>query len=120
MKLQSKLIVRTLWLTVLPLLFTLLSPSVHADAVRGKAAFVQNGCWGCHGFEGQGGIAGPKLAPETKPLEYFNAFVRNTRGIMPPYSEKVLSAQDMADLHAYLKSIPKGPDYTAIPLLNTP
>jgi len=39
---------------------------------------------------------------------------------MPPYSEKVLSAQDMADLHAYLKSIPKGPDYTAIPLLNTP
>jgi mono/diheme cytochrome c family protein len=67
---------------------------------------------------GQGGIAGPKLAPDPKPIEYIDAFVRNTRGTMPPYSEKILSKKDLADIHTYLKSIPKGPDYKSIPLLN--
>ena len=91
------------------------SPS---SADQGKQAYVQNGCWGCHGFVGQGGIAGPKLAPDPKPIEYIDAFVRNTRGTMPPYSEKILSKKDLADIHTYLKSIPKGPDYKSIPLLN--
>lgn len=89
-----------------------------ASADKGKQAYVKNGCWGCHGFVGQGGIAGPKLAPETKPIEYFQAFVRYTNGPMPPYTEKILSNQDLTDIHAYLKSIPKGPDYKTLPLLN--
>jgi ubiquinol-cytochrome c reductase cytochrome c subunit len=88
------------------------------SADQGKQAFVKNGCWGCHGFVGQGGIAGPKLAPEPKPIEYIQAFVRHTRGTMPPYSEKILSNQELVDIHAYLKSIPVGPDYKYIPLLN--
>jgi hypothetical protein len=54
-----------------------------------------------------------------KPLGYDNAFVRDTRASMPPSSEKVLSNQDMADLHAYLKSIPANPDFKTIPLRNT-
>ena len=37
---------------------------------------------------------------------------------MPPYSEKILSNQELVDIHAYLKSIPVGPDYKSIPLLN--
>jgi len=89
-----------------------------ASADQGKQAYVKNGCWGCHGFVGQGGIAGPKLAPDPKPIEYIDAFVRNTRGTMPPYSEKILSKKDLTDIHTYLKSIPKGPDYKSIPLLN--
>jgi ubiquinol-cytochrome c reductase cytochrome c subunit len=88
------------------------------SAEKGKAAFVQNGCWQCHGFVGQGGIAGVKLAPDPKPIEYIQAFVRNSVGPMPKYSEKILSNQDLVDIHAYLKSIPKGPDYKTIPLLN--
>lgn len=93
-------------------------PAAAQQAEKGKAAYIQNGCWQCHGFVGQGGVAGPKLAPEAKPLEYFAAFIRNTRGTMPPYSETILSKQDLADIHAYLKSLPKGLDATAIPLLN--
>ena len=89
-----------------------------SSADQGKQAYVTNGCWGCHGFVGQGGIAGPKLAPDPKPIEYIDAFVRNTRGTMPPYSEKILSKKDLADIYTYLKSIPKGPDYKSIPLLN--
>ena len=97
-----------------------LTGQAHAetDAEKGKAAFIQNGCWQCHSFLGQGGVAGAKLAPEPKPLEFYNVFVRYSNGPMPPYSEKVLSKQDLSNIHAYLKSIPKGPDYKSIPLLN--
>jgi ubiquinol-cytochrome c reductase cytochrome c subunit len=88
------------------------------SAEKGKVAYIQNGCWQCHGFEGQGGTAGLPLAPGTKPLAYITAFVRNTRGAMPPYSEKVLTAADLADIHAYLLSRPPAPDPKTIPLLN--
>jgi mono/diheme cytochrome c family protein len=88
------------------------------SAEKGKTAFVKNGCWQCHGFAGQGSINGLKLAPEPKPLEFYAVFVRNSNGPMPPYTEKILSKQDLEDIHAYLQSIPKGPDYKSIPLLN--
>jgi len=91
-----------------------------ASAEKGKAAFVKNGCWQCHGFVGQGGLAGPKLAPDPIPAEAFVAFVRTTNRAMPPYSEAVLSNDDLADIHAYLESVPKAPDPKSIPLLNTP
>ena len=91
-----------------------------ASADKGKSAYVKHGCWQCHGFVGQGGVAGPKLAPDTKPLAYLDAFIRHTKGTMPPYSEKVLSTADLADIHAYLAAQPKTPDYRTIPLLNMP
>jgi ubiquinol-cytochrome c reductase cytochrome c subunit len=91
-----------------------------ASAEKGKAAFVQHGCWQCHGFSGQGSImtsAGKALAPDPLPFETFAAFVRSTNRAMPPYSEAVLSNEDLADIHAYLQSIPKPADYKTIPLL---
>lgn len=89
-----------------------------ASAEEGKTAFVKNGCWQCHGFLGQGGVAGPKLAPDPKPIEFMAVFVRHTKGPMPPYSEKILSSEDLANIHAYLSSLPKSRDYKTIPLLN--
>jgi mono/diheme cytochrome c family protein len=47
-----------------------------------------------------------------------SAFVRNTRGGMPPYQKAILSETDIADIHAYLQSVPKPLDYKSIPLLN--
>ena len=88
------------------------------SAEKGKAAFVQHGCWQCHGFVGQGGVAGPRLAPDPMPLEALSVFVRNTRGAMPPYHRAILSDADLADIHAYLQSLPKARDYKSIPLLN--
>ena len=88
-----------------------------ASAEKGKAGYVKFGCWGCHGFQAQGGIAGPKLAPDPIPVEAFTAFVRTTNRFMPPYMEAVLSNEDLADIHAYLQAIPKPKDYTSIPLL---
>jgi ubiquinol-cytochrome c reductase cytochrome c subunit len=91
-----------------------------AFAEHGKAAYIQHGCWQCHGTLGQGSIAtsgGKRLAPNPLPWESFAAFVRFTKGTMPPYSEKILSDGDLADIYAYLQSIPKPPDVNGIPLL---
>ena len=88
------------------------------SAEKGKAAYVQHGCWQCHGFVGQGGVTGPKLAPNPMPPEAFSAFVRFTNGAMPPYQKAILPDGDLADIHAYLQSLPKAPDYKSIPLLN--
>jgi ubiquinol-cytochrome c reductase cytochrome c subunit len=89
-----------------------------ASAEKGKDAYMKFGCWGCHGMVGQGGIAGPKLAPDPMPVEAFNAYVRTSNRAMPPYREAVLSNEDLADIYAYIQSIPKGPDHKSIPLLN--
>src|SRR5580704_2482984 len=89
-----------------------------ASAEKGKIAFVQHGCWQCHGFQGQGASTGAKLAPDPIALETFTAFVRTTDRGMPPYSEAVLSNEDLADIHAYLQSVPKPPDPKSLPLLN--
>jgi mono/diheme cytochrome c family protein len=36
---------------------------------------------------------------------------------MPPFQKAILSDEDLADIYAYLRSIPKAPDYKTIPLL---
>jgi ubiquinol-cytochrome c reductase cytochrome c subunit len=88
-----------------------------ADATKGKAAYVKNGCFQCHGFVAQGGAA-VKLAPQPMPYEAFSNFVRTARRAMPPYSEQILSNDDLADIYAYVASIPAPTDYKTIPLLS--
>ena len=89
-----------------------------ASAENGKKVYMAVGCWGCHGMVGQGGVTGPKLAPDPMPYDTFVSFVRTTNRTMPPYREPVLSNSDLADIYAYMESIPKGPDHKGIPLLN--
>jgi ubiquinol-cytochrome c reductase cytochrome c subunit len=89
-----------------------------ASADKGKTLFVKNGCWQCHGTMGQGGVAGPKLAPEPLPLEAMANFIRNSNRAMPPYREAILPNEDLADIHAYLSSVPAPPDAKSIPLLS--
>jgi mono/diheme cytochrome c family protein len=110
--------VRGLGPAVLAAGLLLSSGALAASAENGKAAFIQHGCWQCHGTEGQGGQAGARLAPDPMPLETFTAFLRTSNRAMPPYPEAVLSNEDLADIHAYLQTIPKPADYKDIPLLN--
>jgi ubiquinol-cytochrome c reductase cytochrome c subunit len=86
------------------------------DAERGKAAFLRVGCYTCHGFEGQG-VPGRKLAPNPLPYPAFSNFVRTSQGEMPTFTDKVLSDQDLADIHAYLRSKPASPNPSTILLL---
>jgi mono/diheme cytochrome c family protein len=84
---------------------------------NGKKLFTDVGCWQCHGYSGQGGSAGPRIAPPL-PLDFFSKIVREGRDEMPPYTAKVLPDSDLADIHAFLTSLPKPPDPKTIPLLS--
>jgi mono/diheme cytochrome c family protein len=75
-----------------------------ASAEKGKVLFIQYGCFQCHGTVGQGGNAGPKIAPDPLPYEALANFVRTTNRQMPPYREAVLPNEDLADIYAYLQS----------------
>jgi mono/diheme cytochrome c family protein len=89
------------------------------DVAKGKTSFERTGCWQCHGHQGQGGREGARIASPV-PLAWpaFSAFVRTTRADMPPYTENVLSNQELADIYAYVRSIPPAPDFKTIPMLN--
>nr|TFG55642.1 MAG: hypothetical protein E4H34_00060 [Hyphomicrobiales bacterium] len=88
------------------------------DAEHGKVLFEATGCYQCHGYIGQGGAAGPAIAPPLA-FEPFEFQLRQPRFVMIPYSEEVLSDQDAADIYAYLASLPPPPDPASIPLLQT-
>ena len=86
-------------------------------AQSGKAVFEKNGCWQCHGYQGQGGLAGPRLSQTKLNQNGFTNFVRNPpSGGMPPYRVKVMSDQQLADVFAYVQSFPE--PAKNIPLLN--
>ena len=87
------------------------------EAARGAALFTQHGCHACHGTVGHGAPYGPKLAPNPIPWEAFAHQVRQPRGSMPRYAPQFLGDRELADIFAYVASIPAGPKAGAIPLL---
>jgi mono/diheme cytochrome c family protein len=91
------------------------------DAANGKRLFVAVGCYECHGRVAEGGYfnyAAPVLAHTPLPLEGFRVLVRMGLNDMPAYKEKVLSDQDVADIHAFLRSLPGPRPAGEFPLLN--
>jgi ubiquinol-cytochrome c reductase cytochrome c subunit len=86
------------------------------DAQKGKELYLKYSCYACHGYDGHGG-AGARLVPLAMTVTRFTAYVHNPRR-MPPYTEKVLSDAQLADLFAYIKSLPVSPPADQIPLLS--
>jgi mono/diheme cytochrome c family protein len=89
------------------------------SAKRGRALYMTTGCVHCHGGVGQGSSAGLKLAPDPLPAEAIAQFIRATNTQMPAYSDKVLSDADVADIAAFLATIPPGKSPDDIPALKT-
>jgi len=83
---------------------------------KGKESFKAHGCISCHGFSGWGG-AGARLAQNQITFQAFVNYVRKPKGTMPPFGSQV-TATELADIYAYVKSIPPSPDPKTIPLLN--
>jgi ubiquinol-cytochrome c reductase cytochrome c subunit len=92
------------------------APAGNAD--KGKQLFHNYGCWSCHGMEGQGGVAGPRIGPNPPVFAGFVAYVRKPVNQMPPFTDKVVSDADLADIYAFLQSRPQPKPVREIPLLN--
>jgi ubiquinol-cytochrome c reductase cytochrome c subunit len=86
------------------------------DAQNGKKIFDSHGCYQCHGYAAHGGAA-PRLAPRPLAFAALSRYVRQPTGEMPPYTAKVLSDQQLADIYAFLRSVPQPPPVDSIPLL---
>jgi mono/diheme cytochrome c family protein len=85
------------------------------NAEHGKMVYTRVGCYECHGSDAQSGR--PTLGPNALPFAAFMRQVRVPRNDMPPYTAKVLSDADVADIYAFVQSVPQPPKVDSIPLL---
>ena len=87
------------------------------DAENGKKIFTSYGCYQCHNYAAHGGGAGPRLAPKPIAFAAFTRQVRKPSNEMPPYTAKVVSDKELADIYAFLLTIPEPPAAGSIPIL---
>jgi mono/diheme cytochrome c family protein len=91
------------------------------DAAKGKKIFLTIGCFTCHGRSGQGGAyngPAPILAHTMLPFDGFKGQIRNPADDMPAFSSAVLSDQDIADIYAFVESLPGAGSAKDHPILN--
>jgi len=94
------------------------TPAPRGNAADGKVLYQKIGCYQCHGLEGQGATAtGPRLSQNPITYARFMAYIRKPTGEMPPYTEKVVSDQQAADIFAFIQSLPRPTPPESIPLL---
>ncbi|MSO20026.1 MAG: cytochrome c [Acidobacteria bacterium] len=95
------------------------SPSTETIA-KGKQNFVTYACFACHGYSGQGAETGPRIDTSRRTLSAFVSYVRKPGRAMPPFrTQSQISDSALAEIYAFLKSVPPPPDPNSIPLLNT-
>jgi mono/diheme cytochrome c family protein len=92
------------------------APPPPGNATNGAKIFVSYGCYQCHGYAAQGG-AGARLAPKPIAFAAFSKYIRKPTQQMPPYTVKVVTDQELADIYAFLLTIPAPPDPNSIPLM---
>lgn len=93
--------------------------ALEGDAERGAALFEDYTCYGCHGYTGETG-RGPRLNPPRLRQAQFIGYLRNPPNPrqMPPYRQAEVSDQKLADIYAFLESLPSAsPDAEDIPVL---
>jgi len=88
------------------------------NAENGKRLFLRDGCWECHGYAGQGGRDGARIADTALSTAQLTRYIRRPSGAMPAYIDKVITDQELADIWAYLKSMPAPKMAKDIPLLS--
>ena len=85
------------------------------DAKAGLANFNKFGCYTCHGIIGQGTLRdGPHIDAAAFGFPALLAQLRTPRYEMPAYTEVQISDSAVADIYAYLTTLPKTPDPKSI------
>jgi mono/diheme cytochrome c family protein len=95
--------------------------TLQGDAAEGKRLYLADGCFLCHGRAGQGGTLNgpaPILAKTQLPFEGFAGQLRQPINDMPAYSEEVVSEQQIADIYAFVQSLPGPRPINDVPILN--
>jgi mono/diheme cytochrome c family protein len=90
------------------------------DAAKGRQIYLAGGCFTCHGRLGQGGAFNqptPSLAKTALPFEGFKFQLRSPVRDMPAYADTVMNDQEVADVYAFVQSLPGKRDPKDIPLL---
>ncbi len=91
------------------------------DAAKGKQAYLNVECHTCHGRVGEGGnfmYPAPPLAGLDMPAQALQAFLRAAPNDMPSYAPTILTNDDIANIDAFLHSLPGRRDPKDFPLLN--
>ena len=80
---------------------------VNGDKENGKLVFQAN-CATCHGATGvEGGVVGPSLRSENARMDYAAtvSWIEDPQPPMPHLYPKVLTAQEVRDVAAYVESL---------------
>jgi cytochrome c6 len=86
---------------------TTTEPAAEGDPVAGKEVFLgASACGGCHTLAdaGASGTVGPNLDDAKPSADLVVDRVTNGSGVMPPFKD-TLSAQQIADVAAYVSSV---------------
>jgi mono/diheme cytochrome c family protein len=92
------------------------------DASNGKRVYLADGCFECHGRVGQGGAylgPAPVLARTELPFDAFKQQLREPSNNMPPYADVVMPDAEVADIFAYLRSLPGRREAKDLPAILT-
>jgi mono/diheme cytochrome c family protein len=115
----------TAWLTITPMQLAGQDPesmpkteAPRGNEQNGRRLYDQYGCYECHGGQGQGSqLSGPRIAPSSGSFSGFLTYIRRPTGQMPPYTRKITTDAELADMYAFLQSVPRPPEVEKIPLL---
>ena len=91
------------------------------DSTNGKRVYIAVGCYTCHGRAGQGGAyngVAPSVAKTAMPYAAFKFQLRTPANDMPAYSEIVMDEQSIADIYAFVQSLPGRREVKDIGILN--
>jgi ubiquinol-cytochrome c reductase cytochrome c subunit len=85
---------------------------------NGKKLFTSYGCFECHGRQAEGtSVGGPRLGPNPISFPAFSRYIRQPTGQMPPFTIKVTSDAELADIYAFVQSLPQPPKADSLPAL---
>jgi mono/diheme cytochrome c family protein len=91
------------------------------DPAKGRQSYMTKGCSYCHGTAGQGGggrTGGLRIANMGLSYEAVLNQLRHPVNEMPPYVQSAMPDSEVADIHAFISSLPPPPDVKSIPILN--
>lgn len=78
------------------------------NVAQGKDAFTTS-CSLCHGEQAEGAM-GPQIAGTSFSFSDFANRVRTGKGAMPPFDSATVPDAQIANIYAYLKSLPAAPE----------